>query len=265
MLTALASALVVAVFVAPGALAKAPGGQTFDEAWLTAALRGAFVEYWNSGGRAFSPSMGTLVDYWFRFHVAKAAIAAILLAVLLALGLHVWRAFLRATDSSYGRQVALAASGVVVTACGLIASAMVMANLQGAVAPFSSLLSMLPFGETNSDLATALGQVREQLHASPTDRISPAAGAMISDFSRYHLAMAVIGAIVAVAFLATSVWLWRQFARMPLLEKRTRRVLASFGVFSALLALAAVVLVVANAGTAADSQPALAAFFDGGW
>jgi hypothetical protein len=97
----------------------------------------------------------------------------------------------------------------------LFSLATVMANIQGAVAPFASLLPMVMEGAP----ADTVGQIRRGLADYPGagGRSHAALEVMISDFARYHAAMAVI------------------------------------------------VVVVANTGTAADPVPALRAFFDGGW
>jgi len=88
---------------------------------------------------------------------------------------------------------------------------------------------------------------------------------MIGDFSRYHVAMAVLAAIVAVVLVGITAVLWKRVARTEPYGRRTRRLLGSFGLLSALLSLALVVVAVANAATAADPEPALRAFFAGGW
>ncbi|MEV8512840.1 hypothetical protein [Dactylosporangium sp. NPDC051484] len=88
---------------------------------------------------------------------------------------------------------------------------------------------------------------------------------MISDFSRYHVAMAVIAAIVAVVLIAMSVLLWKRFAATASSDRAARRVLGSFGVLAVLSSLLVIVVAVANTATAADAAPALLAFFDGGW
>jgi hypothetical protein len=238
-----------------------------DERHLTEALREAFVEYWRSGDRDFPPALDRVVDYWFRYHVAKAVIAAILLTVLIALGVLLWRAFLRADGLGAGRRAALASAGVLVTMLALFSLATVMANVQGAVAPFASLLSMLPDGATDGELADTLAQVRQQLADSQTahghDR--PALEMMISDLSRYHVALAAVAAIVAVVLIGVSAVLWKRFARTGSSDRRTRRVLGSFGALSVLSSLAMIVFVVANTTTATDPAPVLLAFFDGGW
>jgi hypothetical protein len=145
--------------------------------------------------------------------------------------------------------------------------AIVMANVQGAAAPFASLLPMLADGPTDGELTDTLEQARQRLADSlnsggPT---SPALDVMISDFVRYHVAMAVIATIVAVVLIATSVALWKRFARTGSSDRPTRRVLASFAALSATLSLVLIVVAVANTTTAADPAPALLAFFDGGW
>ncbi|MGI5238132.1 hypothetical protein [Dactylosporangium sp. CA-139066] len=251
--TALAVALVVAFFFAPNLLA---GGGYGDADRLGAAVRGAFVGYWGSGERDLSPEMQRLVDYWFRYHLAKGAIAGLLLVVLAALGISAWRAYARTGRLRH------AGAGTAATALGLLALATVMANAQGAVAPFASLLPMLVDGPADASLAGALGQVRQRLGAGEH---TPAIDAMIGDFARYHEAMVVIATVVAAGLVAASVLLWRRFAAAGPAGRRARAVLASFGGLTAALALAVGAVVVANTTVAADPAPALLAFFNGGW
>ncbi|QBJ98825.1 hypothetical protein ERC79_18995 [Rhodococcus sp. ABRD24] len=262
-LAAIAAALVGALFVAPSGLAaSAPGSGHFDGEHIAGAFREAFVGYWSFGAGDFSPDLESVVDYWFRFHAVKAVIAAILLAVVVALGNLLWKSYLQASGLGAVRRVALATGGVLASILALFSLLVVTANVQGAAAPFSSLFPMLPVGEDKGDLGDSLGQVRQQLAAG--SHTSPALDAMINDFSRYHAAMAVISVIVAATLIGTSVLLWRRFARTGLSDRSTRRVLGSFGVLSALLSLAAVVVAVANTTTAANPVPALSTFFGGG-
>src|SRR2546428_13970438 len=96
-LVALAVALVTAFVFAPGPLAASMSGGGFaDQRQLTDSLSASFVGYWSSGDRSFSPGLGRVVDYWLHYHVVKALIAAALLAVLISLGVLLWKAFLRA-------------------------------------------------------------------------------------------------------------------------------------------------------------------------
>jgi hypothetical protein len=261
-------ALVAAFVVAPRTLAASRSGGGFaDERSLIEAFRRAFVEYWNSGERDFSPGLERIVDYWIRYHVAKAVIAAILLTVLVALGVLLWKAFLRASGLGVGRRAGLASAGVLVTMLALFSLVTVMANVQGAVAPFASLLPMLMAGAPDGELADTLDQVRQGLADSPGAGAPtpPALEVMISDFSRYHVAMAAIAAIVTVSLVGIAVVLWVRLVRPASSDRRTKRVWGSFGVLAALLSLVMVVVVVANTTTAADPVPALLAFFSGGW
>ncbi|MDT4986668.1 MAG: hypothetical protein QOI74_762 [Micromonosporaceae bacterium] len=267
-LVALAAALVAAFVVAAPTLAASSSGSGFtDERHLTGAFREAFVEYWRSGNRDYSPDLQPVVEYWFRYHVAKAATAATLLIVLIALGVLLWKAFLRAAGLGAGKRAALASAGVLVTMLAVFSLVLVMANVQGAAAPFASLLPMLADGPTDGELADTLEQVRQRLADSPNSggQTPPALDVMISDFVRYHVAMAVIAAIVAVVLLGASVALWKRFARAGSSDRPTRRVWASFATVSATLSLVLIVIAVANTTTAADPTPALLAFFDGGW
>lgn len=265
-LVALASALVGGFIAGPRVLAaSAPGGGFDDEGDLIAAVHRAFDGYWRSGDRAFSPELARVVDYWVRYHLAKAAFAAILLIVLVALGVLLWRAFLGAGGPGVAGRAALASAGALVTMLALFSSAAVMANVQGAVAPFASLLPMVMAGATDGELAETLDQVRLRLAGLQEGRTPPALEVMIGDFSRFHAAMAVVAAIVAVVLVGLSAASWRRFARTRSSERRSRRVSGSYGVIAALSAVAVTVVAVANATTAADPAPALLAFFNGGW
>ncbi|MEV5821945.1 hypothetical protein ABUL04_31075 [Micromonospora harpali] len=261
----LAAALVVAFVVAPPALTADRAGGIVDRRDLSEALRAAFVAYWRSGDRDLSPDLARVVDYWSRYHLVKAVLAALLLTVLVALGFRLARAFVTTGGLGAGKRAALAAAGVLVAVLAPFSLAMVMANVQGAVAPFASLLPMLTEGVTDADLADTLTQVEQGLAESggTGGSSSPALDLMIDDFSWYHEAMAGTAAVVAVVLVATSVLAWRRFAATR--PARKRQVLAAYGLLSALLLLPAVALAVANATTAADPAPALLAFFQGGW
>ncbi|MGW7099620.1 hypothetical protein [Streptomyces sp. NPDC054838] len=269
LLVTLAVAFGATFVVAPGPLAASggSGGNYVDQRNLTEALRQAFVAYWSSGDRDFSPGLDRVVNYWFRYHVAKAVIAALLLIVLVALGVLLWKVFLRVGSLRAQRRAALASACVLVTLLALFSSAAVMANVQGVVAPFSSLLPMLGGSATDAGLADTLDQVKQQLADSPGtgDRTPAALAVMIDDFARYHVPMAVTAAIVATILVGMSLASWKRRARTEPSDRRTRRVWWYFCVLSALLSLVLVVVAVANTTTATDPAPALLAFFEGGW
>ena len=81
----------------------------------------------------------------------------------------------------------------------------------------------------------------------------------------FHAALALVAALVAVVLVAGSVALLRRRAATPRSDRRTRRVLGAAGVVGVLLTLGFVVIALANAGTAADPEPALLSFVEGGW
>lgn len=263
-LTVLAAALIAAFVAAPATLAGGYTGAAGQRRFIDAA-DGGFVEYWKSGVPRLSPRMQSLVDYWLRYHVAKAVIAAILLVVLTALAVIVWRAFLSARGAA-GRRT-LAGCGVGLMTLALVSLAAVMANVQGAIAPLSSLLTLLPVGAPDAPLAETLGQVRHGLAETPAAgvRRPPALQVMISDFAAYHVVVAVLAALLTLALLAGSAVAWRRARATERSDRRARRLLSSFAIASALLALAVGALAVANTGVAADPEPALLAFFNGGW
>lgn len=266
MLAALAAVLTAAFVVAPRPVANFGPGGFAGRGDLVEALREAFLGYWSSGDRALSPGLDGVVDYWFRYHLAKAAIAAILLIVFAALGVRVWKAYLKADGPGPGSRALLVPAGVLITVLAVFSLVTVMANLQGAAAPFASLLPMLTAGATGARLTGTLDQIRSQLAGSPgANAHSPALEAMISDFARYHVAMAVIAATVAAVLLGIGAMLAKRFTGTTRADRRTRRLLGSLGALSALLALAMIAVAVANTTTAADPAPALLAFFEGTW
>ncbi|HKN98466.1 MAG TPA: hypothetical protein VJX10_15205 [Pseudonocardiaceae bacterium] len=256
-LAALVVALGAAFVLAPLTLAAIrPGGGFADQRAIIDALRGAFVQYWESGSRVFPGSLENVVDYWSGYHVAKALIAALLLVVLVALGVRLWKALLRGG----GHRAVLLPAWVLVVMLALSSVVLVTVNVRGAIVPFSSLVSMLPLGRSNGQLTDVVDQVRQELAGSVGGH-NPALAVLVGDFARYHAVLAVLAVIVALVLTGVSVLSWRRFVRAGSAD---RRVLGSSGVLFALAALVVIVVAAANAGTAADPAPALLAFFNGG-
>ena len=253
------------VVVPPAFVTGGPGEGVTGPGELRQAFGAAFAQYWPSARAELPPDLAGLVEYWFRYHVVKAVIAALLLSVTAVLGRRLWLAFVR-SQASAGRRVTLACAAVSVSLLGLFSAVLVMANVQGAVAPMASLLPMLSDTTADGPQAATLNQVRHHL-ASPgmAAQAPPALDAMTADFARYHLAMAVIAATVALLLAAGSVLAWTGLVRTRRADRRERRLLGAAGVASTLLTLGLVVIAVANIGTAVDPVPALRTVFDGGW
>ena len=256
------TALVIAFVLAPAALASTRATTGLgSEANLIATFRSAFVGYWHTGSADFGPELQPVVDYWFRYHVAKALLAAALVTALIALAVLSWRAFLRVGGL---RAAALAVSGVLAIALAVVSLAAVMANIHGMAAPFGSLLPML-FGAPSAaagPLPDTLAQIGQRLADGQN---SPALEVIMNDYVKFHAVMAVEGSIVVIMLVVLTGWLWRGFTRTDRVQRRTRRLLAAYGVFVPLLALTLAVIVVANATTAAHPLPGLEGFFAGGW
>ncbi|WP_330180251.1 hypothetical protein OHB26_28045 [Nocardia sp. NBC_01503] len=266
MLAAVAVGLGFAFVIAPRFVATSwAGGGFADEGSLRDGFRAAFIEYWDSGSAGFTPSLQRVVDYWVRYHVVKAVIAAVLLVVLIALSALLWQAFLRAGGAAAGERVAFAASGAVASILVVCSMLLVLANIQGAIAPFASLFPMLMGGPGDARLDDTLGQVRLGLTDYHGGRGAPALDVMVRDFQVYHEVLVVLAPIVAVAALALALYACGRFMKSARDDRRTRRVFGSFGIAATLISVAAIVVTVANTTTVIDPAPSLAALFAGGW
>ncbi|MEU4413717.1 hypothetical protein [Nocardia salmonicida] len=257
-LVAMAGALITAFVVAPRLLANSAEVSLRDENDLRRAFRTAFVEYWHAGNREFTADLARVVDYWYRYHFVKAVLAAMLLAVLVVLAVRLWRAFVAAGQASLSSRVGFAVSGGLATVLALCSLVLVLANAQGAVTPFASLLPMV-LGEDSAPVEV-IAQVDRRL--ADGTRV-PALEVMIDEFARYHEVMAALAAVTAVLLLGACALLWR--ASVGTRDRRSRRVLAWFGALSALFALVMVVVAVANTTNASNPVPGLAALFTDGW
>lgn len=205
-------------------------GDSLSAGALADPFRAEFAAWWHSGAGELSPDLARIVDFWFRYHLAKAVLAALLLVVLIALAVRLRRWWALAP----------------VTALGLLALAALMANLQGAVAPFASLFPLL-----------SVDDLRAPAEALRTGNRPPALATILDNYVLYHAAMIAIAGTVAVASLAAAIVLGRRFRRS--------RVHTSFAVVAGLVAVVALVLTAANTTTTLNPEPGLAGLFSGGW
>lgn len=180
----------------------------------------AFVAYWSSGSPDFPPDLQHLVDHQFRYHLARVMIALSLVAVLVALAYRL-RRFRLPTG-----------------ALALAAAVLLIANVQGAVSPFGTLLPILASGPADADSAAVLAQVHHQLENDPA---SPALDVMLAEYVRWHVVKAVLVGLLATVLVGLSVVAWRRRRLVSLLTGVT--------------AAAALVVVAANVTTAANPIP----------
>lgn len=252
--------LALAVFLAPFPAASAwPGGGYPSRTALVDSLSSGFIHHSNAGSALIGPELARPVDFWARFHVIKAALAAMLLLVLVSLGSRTWRGY--ASANRPRRRLAVGALLGVEAPTALAAILILVANIQGAVAPLSSALGLLPIGRPDPALAETITQVRHGLRSGTR---SPALELLVHDFTRYHLAMACLGAVVTLSLAVAAVLLGRQRSKMSGAPHRGRGMLAlaivAAGVSSAFFG----VVTAANFSTVARPVPALLSFFEGG-
>jgi hypothetical protein len=228
-----------AAFLVPWHAASAITGVTWTGPHdLAGSVGHALAADWASDvltpGDQASSALRDPTRFWRWFHIAKAMLALVVT--------HASRA--RRTSPTRARRFAWLA----VTAVGSLMAALdvllVVANVQGAVAPLSSVLSFLPSSGGSPALVDAVTALDASIGSGhPT----PAAAAIVRDFAAYHAAAALLLALVAVlAGVAT--------VRVT----RTRR----WGSAVLLAATTAILLVltVANTGTAYAPSPALRSF-----
>lgn len=261
-LVGLAFVLAVLFVIAPSSLAGGSYGRSVsDNGPLVDATRVSFVEFWNSGRGEFPSALQSTVDYWLRYHVAKALIAALLAAVLIVLGARVWRSLAR--SGGRGRTVALTSAGVGVTMLAMFAIALVMANIQGAIAPFSSLLSLLGPEQRGGELAVTIDQIREMLAepAGTSGLRSLALDTIVSDFSRYHAALAGMAAAGAAGLVVLGVMSWRASSSATRSSTPARRLLRAASVLSIAFAMLMLLVTVANTSNATAPENGLLLFF----
>ena len=221
-LLTMAALLTAAFFVAPPLLLGPGRPGDFPR---------AFVAYWSSGGPDFPPDLQHLVDYQFHYHLTRVLIALPLLAVLVTLAVRLRR---------FRLPIGILA---------LAAAVLLIANVQGAVSPFGTLLPNLTAGPADAELSAVLAQVRDQLHNGP---MSPALDVMLDEYVRWHVVKGVLVGFLAVALIGLSVAAWRRRPRW-------------LSLLTAVPAIAALVVVAANVTAVADPVPPFLLLLQGSW
>jgi hypothetical protein len=252
--------MVLAVLLAPFPVASVwPGGGYPNRTALVDAVSSGFVRQMSAGSGLIGPDLARPVDFWARFHVIKAVLAAALLLVLVPLGSRTWREYTRASRPR--RRLVVGALLGVEAPTAALAILIVMANVQQAVAPLSSALGLLPIGRPDPVLAETITQVRHGLRSGAR---SPALELLVHDFVVYHLVMACLAPVVTVGLVVAAVLLWRARSRMTGARHRGRGILALAVVVVGVSSVFFAVLTAANVSVTARPAPALLAFFEGG-
>ncbi|MCS3781835.1 hypothetical protein [Tsukamurella ocularis] len=121
-------------------------------------------------------------------------------------------------------------------ALALIPTVLLVANVQGVVAPLSSAFSLLdPVRLRTGEPGWALALMRTELRATPSGPVR----ALVDDFACYHVAVSVMAGVLTVVLLALAVRAWRQDRRR-------------WAVATLVTAVVAAVVAVANVTTTLD-------------
>lgn len=247
-----AGALGVATMTLPSLVAEWSLSGRVIVAGLSDTVSEGFARWMSSGVAVPGAPLADAVTFWAVFHVTKAILA---IALLYALAIVARRVWMRVTDAhARTARVAWITAGVLGAWLPVLALLIVVANIQGAVAPLSSVMSFLPIGATPE-----VDRVRSELSAGA---YGPVTGALIADFRAYHAALVACLAVVIVGLGASIVWMLVRRARAPRGSRLTRWSLASGAIALTLLTAALGLIVLANLSTVLNTAPALAEFFD---
>lgn len=247
--------LFVAFLLVPGMVASAwSRAEGITTGVLAQNLGVAFSQWWSSAAAPLTPDMEAVVTFWEVFHVTKTAVALALLVALLMTGHQVWKTYAR--SSGRAARAFTAFVGIAGAPLAPLMLLIVMANVQGALAPLSSVMGLLPMDGSVPEVA----EVREHFAAGTR---TPVLDVMITDFRTYHLVLVVIAAIAAVIVMAADIVLWIRRSRIPREEVRLRRVTAIVAAVVPALVPLLLFFMVLNLSTVGEAASALAAFFEG--
>ena len=223
-------------------------------AGLAQTVSTGFAGWVSSGAAAPSSPLSDAVTFWAVFHLTKAVLAIALLCALVIVGCRVSARATRAETRA--ARAAWIVSGVLGAWLPVLALLIVLANIQGAIAPLSSVMSFLPIGATPE-----VGQVRSEL---ATGAYGPVTGALVADFRTFHAALVACLVIVIAGLWAFVVWMLVRRSRAPRGARLPRRILASGAIARTLLSAALGLILLENLSTVADPVTALAGFFSSG-
>jgi hypothetical protein len=137
-----------------------------------------------------------------------------------------------------------------------------MANLQGTIAPFSSLLSMLPITSAQGDLTVMIGQVKAELSHYPSGS-SGALEQMVHDLAVYHVVIAVISGTAAAALSVLVIVSFRASAGTRRVDRRARRLFRGLSSAALVMGVLLGLLALGNTSAVIDSPTAVLNFYRG--
>lgn len=253
-LSAVAAVLLVLTAVLPSAVAGLIGRSTgVTIAGLPATVSDGLDRWLASGAAEPDAVFSSAVRFWATFHGAKALASAGLLVSLVLLLSRLWAAY--GIARTRGRRIALSVTGIGVTLLSAVTILVVIANVQGTLAPLSSVLSFLP----GSAPTPAMTSVHDQLAAGAT---TPMLSTLIGDFRTFHAAVVGCAVLALVGLASAARFIWIRWARIPAPRRRRVVVVAELPVIAMAMFIGLVLL--ANLSTVADTPSALAAFFGAG-
>ena len=187
-----------AAFLVPWHAASALTGLTWaGPNDLAGSVGHALVADWASavptpGGQA-SSALTDPTRFWRWFHIAKAVLASAALVSAMVLVTRAWRA--RGAASTIARRFAWTAVTAIGSVFAALSGILVVAKVQGALAPMSSVLSFLPLSGRSPALVDAVTALNTSIGSGhPTST----ATAIVRDFAMYHAVVAVLLALVTV-------------------------------------------------------------------
>ena len=255
-LVAAGVASMVAFELVPAALLGGRYGPFRQEAGLRDGVGRGLAEFWRGGGPEFPALLARLVDFWFRWHAIKVAISSLMLIVFVLLAAALWRGYLRGGGPR-------AVGAVVASSFAVLATGLLLLNIQATAVPLVALLPLLGGGAHGADLARTLREVRDGVNrpAGPHGG-SPALSVLLGEVERYHWVMvAAAGAVVLATGLASAI-LWRR--RGAGSAPRAGFMRKALSVILAVTATLLLIVVAYSAYSVADPGGALLALLGGG-
>ncbi|MFT4137074.1 hypothetical protein [Microbacterium sp.] len=248
------AALAVAVMTVPPVVAEWTSGGRVSVSGLAESVSIGFEQWMLSGTASPGSVLTDATVFWAVFHIAKALLAIALLCALIAVGRRIWSRAVQAQGRLARRTwVTVGVLGAWLPVLTLLVA---VANVQGSIAPLSSVLSFLPIETT-----PAIEQVRAELATGAYGSVTTA---LVEDFRMYHVVLVGLLLVAITGVLATIVLMVIRRARLPEHHWMLRRVLSSGAVALTLLTAALGLLLLANLSTVADTATALAGFFNDG-